>query len=120
MVRRPCSKCGSVDHPKYRRMKKRESGIRTPMMSSYCVLCHAEDQKVREERRYKKKLAYNRRWRKEHRDKKNASARKYYWRAKARKVQAINDPGVVEWHKTVRSNGFSAMTYTPMYVGGGW
>ena len=78
MIRRPCSKCGSTDHPKYRRMKLRDNGNRTESMASYCVLCHAEAQKEREERRYEKKLAYNRAWRKTNRDKVNAYARAYY------------------------------------------
>ena len=78
MIRVPCSKCGSVDFPKYRRMKLRKTGDRTPSMASYCVRCHAEAQKEREARRYEAKLEYNREWKKVNRDKANASERRYY------------------------------------------
>jgi hypothetical protein len=74
----PCSKCGCDDIPKYKRMKLRKTGKRTKSIASYCVMCHAEDQKIREERRYKKKLAYNRKWKKNNRDKVNKSERKWY------------------------------------------
>lgn len=68
MIRLPCSKCGTVDQPKYRRMKLRSNGERTPSMATYCILCHYEAQKIREERRYDKKLEYNKEWRKNNRD----------------------------------------------------
>lgn len=87
MIRRPCSKCGSVDFPKYRRIKLRKNGQRTESMASYCTACYSEEQKIREERRYKKKLAYNRAWRKANRDKVNAYARADYEKNK----DAINE-----------------------------
>lgn len=76
-----CSKC-SGDAPKYTRMKKRKSGKRTKSIASYCIICHREDQKIREQRRYKKKLAYNREWKKRNREKANAYERKYYHKKK--------------------------------------
>lgn len=87
MIRRPCSKCETTDFPKYRRMKLRKNGQRTESMASYCTACHSEEQKIREERRYEKKLAYNRAWRKANRDKVNAYARADYEKNK----DAINE-----------------------------
>lgn len=117
MIRLPCSKCGSTDHPKYRRMKIRRSGKKTPSMASYCILCHSEDQKIREERRYEKKLAYNREWCKRNREKKNFSARKTYAK---RKGIAFNPMALVDWHGTVNDQGFSTMTYVSLYPGPPW
>jgi hypothetical protein len=74
----PCSKCGIEDFPKYRRMKLRKTGKKTLSIASYCILCHREDQKIREEKRYTKKLAYNRLWCKNNRDKVNRYNRKHY------------------------------------------
>lgn len=75
----PCSKCGS-NFPKYKRMKLRKTGKRTLSIASYCILCHREEQKIRETRHYKKKLEYNRKWRKANRDKVNKYAKKLYLR----------------------------------------
>lgn len=80
---KPCSKCGG-DAPKHRRKRKqiltgkRGSKVLKETVFSFCVLCHREDQKIREERRYQKKLEYNRKWRKENRDKVNKYNRKSY------------------------------------------
>jgi hypothetical protein len=87
MTRLPCSKCGTTEYPKYRRIKLRKNGKRTPSMSSYCVLCHAEQQKIIEQRRLKKKLAYNRKWRKDNRDKVNKSNRKSYLKKVGRLIK---------------------------------
>jgi hypothetical protein len=79
-----CTKCGATDIPKYRRKRKknptgkRGSRLKTITIASYCVVCHSEDQKIREERRYEKKLEYNRIWRKNNRDKINKYNRKSY------------------------------------------
>tara|TARA_R110000868_G_scaffold321250_3_gene582318 strand:- start:267 stop:563 length:297 start_codon:yes stop_codon:yes gene_type:complete len=59
-------------------MKLRKNGKRTPSMASYCILCDKEDKKIIEQRRYELKLEYNRKWRKENRDKVNKSNRKSY------------------------------------------
>ncbi len=83
------------------------------MMASYCILCHKEDQKIREERRYKKKLAYNRNWRKENKDKKNAADRRWYQKKKKR---SFNPTALVQWHGTTDDLGFSRMTYTPFFL----
>lgn len=118
MIRLPCSKCGSSDHDKYRRMKKRKSGKITSSMASYCILCHREDQKVIEERRYDKKLAYNRQWRNKNKEKKNKYAKDYYWKNKKRYDWTLTSQ-MVEWHGAVDPDGFSKMTYTPLMVHGG-
>lgn len=89
----PCSKCGCPETPR-------------------------EDQRIRDARIYKWKLAYNRMWRKKNRDKKNEYARRYYWKKKTRNWTV--DIQKVEWHKTITQEGFSQMTYTPLYVHGGW
>lgn len=75
-----CSKCECEAKP-YTRMKLRENGKRTLSVASYCVLCHYEDMRIIEARRYEKKLAYNRVWRRQNRDKVNAYERKYYLRS---------------------------------------
>lgn len=72
-----CSKCEDTAEP-YVRMKLRKNGKRTKSVASYCKVCHYEDQRVREERRYDKKLAYNREWRRNNRDKVNENERRYY------------------------------------------
>jgi hypothetical protein len=74
----PCSKCGDEDIKKYTRMKLRKSGKRTKSVASYCIVCHYEEQRIREERRYSLKLAYNRLWRRNNRALVNASARRSY------------------------------------------
>jgi hypothetical protein len=78
----PCSKCETVDFPKYIRMKLRDNGQRTQSVASYCILCHREEARIWDARFYKKKLAYNRIWRKENRDKVNTSKRKSYFKTK--------------------------------------
>lgn len=115
----PCSKCGCPDIKKYERIKLRDNGIRTKSIATYCILCHREEQKIREERRYEKKLAYNRKWCKSNREKKNISARKYYHKKKGNDNYSSVDLGSVEWHGKTDSFGFSSMTYTPLYVHGG-
>ena len=116
----PCSKCGCPDTPKYKRMKLRKNGKRTKSVSTYCVLCHEEDQKIREARRYPKKLAYNREWNKQNRDKANASARRHYWKKQRQEGRAgVNMGAEVEWHGHKSCDGFSQLTYTPLYVHGG-
>lgn len=114
----PCSKCGSSDHPKYRRKKLRANGKRTISKATYCVVCHYEDMKVHEAKRYNKKLAYNREWKRNNRDKANASARKNYAKSRPYITRAMMDPGRVDWFHTKNSGGFSQMTYTPtIYLG---
>lgn len=85
-----CSKCECEAKP-YVRMKLRENGKRTKSVASYCKVCHYEDQRVREERRYKKKLAYNRMWRKNNRDKVNEYNR--IWYLKSRRYGEILQKG---------------------------
>jgi hypothetical protein len=98
-------------------MRKRKHGM-VLSVSTFCILCHREDQKIREARRYKKKLAYNRLWCKRNREKVNFYKRKDYSKMKSKKES--NDVGAVEWYKTTSNDGFSQMTYTPLKVFGGW
>lgn len=113
MIRKPCSKCETTDFPKYRRKRKRKTGI-FESMSSYCVMCHKDNQKILEARRYEKKLAYNRQWRKDNKDKKNSYNRKWYHKNKH--INVIEGP--VEWTGTKSIDGFSSLTYIPLWVGG--
>jgi cytochrome c553 len=76
-VQTPCSKCGG-DAPKYARMKLRRSGKRTLSVATYCVVCHAEDQKAREVKHYPKRLEYNRQWRKRNKKKERKYDRAWY------------------------------------------
>ena len=97
---KPCSKCFD-DAPKYKRMKLRKNGKRTLSVASYCVICHNEDQKIREERRYEKKLAYNREWkRRMGRKYFNKLNRKYYLKNKdrinqQRKLKCVHSSSVM-------------------------
>ena len=109
----PCSKCGDPETPKYRRKKLRKNGKRTISRATYCILCHYDDQKTREARRYDKKLAYNRKWRKANKEKVNAYKRKSYAKKRPYITPAMLDPGRVDWYQTKNSSGFSQMTYTP-------
>ena len=83
----PCVKCGG-DYPKYKRKRelnktgKRGSRNKNITISKHCILCHREDQRDREERRYPKKLKYNREWRKYNRLKVNAYNRRQYLKNK--------------------------------------
>lgn len=47
--RSPCSKCGSTDHSKWYRKAHGQYGY-----ASYCIMCHREDQRIRNERMYAK------------------------------------------------------------------
>jgi hypothetical protein len=73
-----CSKCGG-DYPKYSRRKK---GRLKRYVASFCVLCHREDQRIRDARIYEWKLEYNRQWRRDNRVKVNKYNRKYWKREK--------------------------------------
>jgi hypothetical protein len=110
-----CSKCGTTDYPPHKRKKVR-GGKKVTSYSSFCVICHNEDQKIREERRYKKKLEYNRKWCMKNREKKNESDRRWY-----RKKKGWHDvvEGPVEWHMKSSGTGMSRLTYTPLWVHGG-
>ena|SRR3990167_2914421 len=112
----PCTKCGG-DAPKYKRKKLRRTGKRTKSIASFCIICHSEDQKIREARRYEKKLVYNREWKKKNRKKVNGYERKRY---KKHKYTGLLESQEVAWHGITRSDGFSALTYTPLKVYGGW
>lgn len=113
----PCSKCGG-DAPKYKRLKLRKNGRRTKSTATYCMLCHREDQKIREERRYGKKLAYNRAWKKRNRDKANEYARKDYWKNRTSSFGTCYAGDAVEWKGTTNEAKFSTLTYYPLYVSG--
>ena len=108
----PCSKCGSTDIPKYTRLRKDRR--KRVSIAGFCVICHSEDQKGREARRYDKKLAYNRLWCKGNRKVVNAYKRRDYWKKKKGTWQ---DRDSVEWYKQTDNQGFSKMTYTPLYPG---
>jgi hypothetical protein len=107
----PCSKCGCPDTPKYTRMKLRKTGKRSLSVASFCTWCHGLDQKEREARRYDKKLAYNKEWRKNNKEKWNAYNRKWYMKRKI-KTWGYSDIGVTG------STNPSQMAYTPMWVDG--
>lgn len=113
----PCSKCGCSDIPKYQRIKLRENGDRTLSIYSHCILCEKEDKKIIEAKRYNKKLAYNRKWCKKNRKLVNKYKREDYWKNKMKDYNPLM-PDAVEWHGHVNRDGFSQMTYTPLYVGG--
>jgi len=65
MFRLPCTKCGSSQFPHYYRTKLMQSGRRTNLRSSICVICMREDYRLRYERvkqdpiRYAKHLKAN-------------------------------------------------------------
>jgi len=71
----PCSKCGCPDIKKYKRKDRKK-------LSSFCILCHKEDQADRDAKIYKWKLKYNQEWRKKNREKVNGYARKDYLKRK--------------------------------------
>ena len=119
MIRFPCSKCGG-SYPKYRRMKLRDSGKRTPSMATYCILCHRGMQAVRDTRIYDKKLAYNRKWRKRNREVVNKYKRDAYRKSRDSGIfdVSIDYEGCVNWHGAKSIDGFSTLRYTPLYVDG--
>ena len=76
-----CKKCeGSFRQ--YVRKRKNKNGVVRISKSSYCFICHWEDQRVRDSRIYEWKLAYNRAWRKANRKKVNEYARRDYAKRK--------------------------------------
>lgn len=91
VIGRPCSKCGCPETPKWYRKAHGKWGY-----ASYCILCHREDQRIKNERWYSKK---------ENRDKTNARsravrrgnlhyqemARKSYWKHREARLQQKRD-----------------------------
>lgn len=59
MLRKPCSKCGSMEYPKYRRILRRNGKV-YEHMAGYCVKCNREDDYNR--RDIKKRSESHRRW----------------------------------------------------------
>lgn len=109
MIRIPCITCASVEIPKYRKTDKRNGKIRH-ILSKKCVACKREDYRdyyekhKNNEKRRKSQIKSSKNY--HAKNKKKISEYKRLWRLK--KADSV------EWYKTTRSDGYSAMTHSSM------
>jgi hypothetical protein len=76
MIRRPCSKCGTTDYPKFKSRRKKPDGTYQHIMHGWCILCERE--RIRDEVEkipQEKRTAYAKKWREENREEYNRKAR---------------------------------------------
>ena len=81
----PCSKCGG-DAPKFAYKHYLLSGKRKVWVSSYCIVCRREDQKMCYDKYRDKNLAYAKRWSILNKEKRNTINRKSYWKTKNKRI----------------------------------
>ena len=82
MIRMPCTTCGTVDYPKFRRRYNRNGKI-INVLSGCCVLCKREEYKLTYEKiklspsRYSKRLTHYKKWYEKNKDKRKEYMRAY-------------------------------------------
>jgi len=94
MYRRPCSKCGSVDYPKFIRVRY-VNGKKAIYTSAHCVLCEKEDTDIRNIRRYDKAKTNPQLWKKLlERNKSWAKKNKEHIREYQRHYEIVNEDDI--------------------------